>query len=316
MSTYIVKRLFAVIPTLLLTSLIVFSLIHMLPGDVIDTKLADSASAGPEEVARLRAKYGLDRPLPIQYLSWLSGFITGDLGVSTYTGEAIGSALRRSAPVTFQLGLFSVAISIGIGLPLGLISAIARNSPWDNVLRMFSILGLSAPEFWTGTMALTFLAIWFAWVPPTGYHTFLQDPWPTFEQLAIPALLVGYRLSAVIIRMTRSAVLEVIGEDYVRTARAKGLGARAVWVKHVLRNAMLPVMTIIGGQMLVLLGGTVIIETIFALPGMGRLLFDAITFRDYPLVQSIVFLFALAVVSINVLVDMTYALLDPRIRYV
>ncbi|MDA0366253.1 MAG: ABC transporter permease [Chloroflexi bacterium] len=315
MAVYTLKRIGVAVPTLLLTSIIVFALMRMLPGDVITTQLAGDAAVSEEERDRLRAEYGLDRPLVVQYARWLSGFGTGDLGRSSYTGEGITAALRRTAPVTLQLAIVSIIISIGIGIPLGLISAIARNSPWDNVLRFFSILGLSAPEFWTGTLALTFLAIWFSWVPPTGYRVITSDPLGTLTQLAIPAFLIGYRLVAVIIRMTRSAVLEVMGEDFVRTARAKGLRPTSVWTRHVLRNAMLPVITVIGGQVLALIGGTVIIEQIFALPGIGRLTLDAIIFRDYPLVQSIVFLFAIAVVVVNVVIDLSYAYLDPRIRY-
>lgn len=315
MAAYTMKRFWAAVPTLILTSLIVFMLLRLLPGDVVAAMTSDSAGMTEAERARVRAQLGLDRSYPVQYLTWITGFATGDLGRSLYTGEPISESLRRTVPVTVQLATLSIFISVGFGIPLGLASAIARNSPWDNALRVFSILGLSAPQFWTGTMAITFIAIWFQWVPPTGYRTIFSDPVGTLTQLAIPAALVGFSLMASVIRMTRSAVLEVMREDHVRTAHAKGLKPISVWTRHVLRIAMLPVVTIVGVQILAMLSGTVIIEVIFALPGLGRLTLEAITFRDYPLVQSIVLVFALIVVMMNFLIDLSYAWFDPRIRY-
>jgi peptide/nickel transport system permease protein len=217
--------------------------------------------------------------------------------------------------VTIQLGILSIALSVLVGIPVGLISAIKRNTAWDQGLRLFSVIGLSAPEFWTGTMAITMLGIWFQWVPPLGRHVFWEEPVDTVVQLAIPAGLLGYRLSAVMARMTRSTVLEIVREDYVRTAHAKGLNASVVWIRHVLRNSLLPVLTILGGQMLVLIGGTVIIETIFGLPGMGQLILSGINFRDYPLVQALILLIAGWVILVNLVVDLTYGLADPRVRY-
>ncbi|MQA00858.1 MAG: ABC transporter permease subunit [Dehalococcoidia bacterium] len=315
MAEYTAKRLMAAIPTLILTSIIVFLLMRLLPGDVVTAMLADTGAVTEEQREELRSELGLERPYPVQYVAWLGGFVTGDLGTSTYTGEPIIESLKRTVPVTLQLAVVAIVISVSVGIPLGLVSAIFRNSPWDNALRAFSILGLSAPPFWTGTMAITFIAIWFQWVPPTGRRLFFTDPLDTLAQLALPAALVGYSLMAVIIRMTRSSVLEIMREDYVRTARAKGLRPTHIWIKHVLRVALLPVITVIGGQVLAMLSGTVIIETIFGLPGLGRLTLDAITFRDYPLVQSIVLIFAVLVVVMNMIIDLSYAWIDPRIRY-
>lgn len=315
MRAYAIRRLIAAVPVLLLTSLIVFTLMRLVPGDALVAKLADSGSASEADIEAFRSEHGLDDPLPVQYFSWLGKIVTGDLGQSIYTGESIGTSIQRSAPVTLQLAFFAFIISILVGIPVGMISAMKRNTVWDGGLRMFSILGLSAPEFWTGTMAITFLGIWFQWIPPLGRHVFWDDPAGTLIQLAVPAVLIGYRLSAVVARMMRSTVLDIVRDDYIRTARAKGLQPQIVWLRHVLRNAMLPVLTILGGQLIVLVGGTVIIETIFGLPGMGRLMLNAITFRDYPLVQSLVFLLAGLVVLTNLAVDLAYGLFDPRVRY-
>lgn len=315
MLAYTLRRLILALPVLLISTVVVFSLMRLVPGDVLVAKLADQGTLSEEQIAQFEEEHGLRDPLPVQYFSWLGKLATGDLGTSIYTGEPIGTSLRRVAPVTLQLAVLAISISVLVGVPIGLASAVMRNTMWDNGIRVFSIVGLSAPEFWTGTMAITFMGLWFHWVPPLGRHVFWEDPQATIIQLAVPALLIGYRLAAVVARMTRSTVLEIIREDYVRTARAKGLMPRSIWIRHVLRNSMLPVMTILGGQVVVLIGGTVIIETIFGLPGMGRLTLDAITFRDYPLVQTIVFLFAALVVTVNLAVDLSYAWLDPRVRY-
>ncbi len=315
MRAYAIRRLLAAIPVVLLTSVIVFSLMRLVPGDALVAKIAESGVASDEDIAQFKAEHGLDDPVAVQYLNWLGRIVTGDLGRSIYTGEPIATSIKRSAPVTLQLGLLAGIISVCVGIPVGMVSAMKRNTAWDGGLRLFSILGLSAPEFWTGTMAITFLGIWFHWIPPLGRHVFWEDPWGTAVQLIVPALLIGYRLSAVLARMMRSTVLDIVRDDYIRTARAKGLQPRVVWLRHVLRNALLPVLTLLGGQVIVLVGGTVIIETIFGLPGMGRLMLNAITFRDYPLVQSLVFLLAVMVVLTNLFVDLTYGLIDPRVRY-
>jgi peptide/nickel transport system permease protein len=268
-----------------------------------------------EDIELMRRQYGLDKPLPQQYAIWLGRLLRGDLGISIYTEEAIVTSLKRSFPVTLELGLWAMLIAVAIGVPIGIMSSIFRNSPADYVGRVTAILGLSAPDFWIATMALTFLAIRFHWIPPVRYHRLWDDPVANLQQFALPALVIGFRLSATIMRMTRSTLLEVLREDYVRTARAKGLHQRLVIFRHALRNAFLPVVTIIGGQIAFLLGGSVIIEQIFVLPGMGRLAIQGLTFRDYPLVQTLVMVFASIVVLANLLVDVSYAWLDPRIRY-
>ncbi len=315
MQTYILRRLAFSVPVLLLTSILVFSLLHMVPGDVIVAKLADQGTVKPEDIELMRRQYGLDKPLPQQYLIWLGRLARGDLGISIYTEEAIQTSLRRSFPVTMELAIWSMLIAVAIGVPIGITSAVFRNTPGDYGGRLVAILGLSAPDFWIATMVITVLAIQFQWVPPVGYRPITEDPVSNLQQFALPALIVGYRLSATIMRMTRSTLLEVLREDYVRTAHAKGLRERSVVFRHALKNAFLPVITVMGGQIAFLLGGAVIIETIFALPGMGRLAIQGLTFRDYPLVQTLVMVFASIVILANLAVDISYAWLDPRIRF-
>lgn len=315
MQTYILRRLLFAVPVLLLTSILVFGLLHTVPGDVIVAKLADQGTVKKEDIELMKRQHGLDRPLPEQYLIWLGRLLRGDLGISIYTEEAIQVSLRRSFPVTLELALLAMLIAVTIGVPVGILSAVFRNTLGDYLGRVVAILGLSAPDFWIATMAITFLAIRFHWIPPVQYHRLWDDPTANLQQFALPALVIGYRLSAAIMRMTRSTLLEVLREDYIRTAYAKGLRDRAVIARHALRNACLPVVTIVGGQIAFLLGGAVIIEQIFVLPGMGRLAVQGLTFRDYPLVQTLVLLFATIVVLANLMVDISYAWLDPRIRY-
>ena len=315
MHRYILRRLLFAVPVLLLTSLIVFSLLHTVPGDVIVAKLADQGTVKKEDIELMRRQYGLDKPLPQQYLVWLGRLARGDLGISIYTEEAIQTSLRRSFPVTLELAIWAMLIAVGIGVPVGIFSAVFRNTPGDYAGRVMAILGLSAPDFWIATMLITFLAIRFHWIPPVRYRSITEDPISNLQQFALPALVIGYRLSATIMRMTRSTLLEVLREDYVRTAHAKGLHGRAVIFRHALKNAFLPVITIMGGQIAFLLGGAVIIEQIFVLPGMGRLAIQGLTFRDYPLVQTLVMVFAAIVVLANLAVDVSYAWLNPRIRF-
>jgi peptide/nickel transport system permease protein len=315
MQRYILRRLLFSIPVLLLTSVIVFGLLHTVPGDVIVAKLADQGTVKKEDIDTMRRQYGLDKSLPQQYFIWLGRIVRGDLGISIYTDEAIQTSLRRTFPVTAEIAVWSMLLAVLIGVPVGIVSAVFRNTAADYLSRVVAILGLAAPDFWIATLAITFLAIQFHWLPPVGYHKLWDDPAANLQQFALPALVVGYRLSASIMRMTRSTLLEVLREDYVRTAQAKGLRERSVIFRHALKNAFLPVVTIMGGQVAFLLGGSVIIETIFALPGMGRLALQGLTFRDYPLVQTLVMVFATIVVLANLAVDVSYAWLDPRIRY-
>jgi len=236
-------------------------------------------------------------------------------GHSIFTNEPIAVSLKKSIPVTLELATLAMILGLLISIPLGVLSATRQDTAPDYAGRVVAVAGLSFPDFWLGTLVITFAAIWFHWIPPIGYASFWESPWQNLQQFLLPAAVLGYRLASATMRMTRSTVLEVLREDYVRTAWAKGLAGRIVVYKHALKNALIPVVTIVGGQLGTLLAGTVIVETIFALPGMGRLTVEAILYRDYPVVQTNVMLVAATLVTLNLIVDMTYAWLDPRIRY-
>ncbi|HEY3065372.1 MAG TPA: ABC transporter permease [Methylomirabilota bacterium] len=315
MYKYALRRLLLAIPVLLLSSLIVFGLMRVMPGDALTALMAESGNVGERELQKLRAELGLQRPYHEQYLVWLWQMIRLDPGYSIFTNEPIAVALKKAIPVTVELAVLAMILGLAIAIPVGVLSATRQDTASDYVGRVVAVSGLSLPDFWLGTLVITFAAIWFRWMPPIGYASLWDAPWKNLQQFLLPAAVLGYRLSAATMRMTRSTVLEVLREDYVRTAWAKGLGGRLVVYKHALKNALIPVITIVGGQLGTLLAGTVIVETIFALPGMGRLTVEAILFRDYPVVQTNVMLVAGTLVTLNLLVDLTYAWLDPRIHY-
>jgi len=315
MYKYVMRRVLLAVPVLLLSSLIVFSLMRVMPGDALIALMGESGNVGEKELAKLRKNLGLDRPYHEQYALWLWQMISLNPGDSIFTNEPIAVSLRKAIPVTLELAALAMIIGLVIAVPVGVLSATRQDSASDYVGRVVAVSGLSFPEFWLGTLVITFAAIWLHWIPPIGYVSFWESPWKNLQQFLIPAAILGFRLSAATMRMTRSTVLEVLREDYVRTAWAKGLEGRIVVYKHALKNALIPVVTIIGGQLGVLLAGTVVVETIFALPGMGRLTVEAILFRDYPVVQTNVMLVAATLVTLNLVVDLTYAWLDPRIRY-
>jgi len=315
MYKYILRRLLLAIPVLVLSSLIVFALMRVMPGDALTALMAESGNVGTKELAKLRQDLGLSRPYYEQYGIWVWQMITLDPGYSIFTNEPIAVALKKSVPVTIELAVLALIMGLIIAIPIGVISATRQDTSADYAGRVVAISGLSLPDFWLGTLVITFAAIWFSWIPKLGYVSLWEHPWQNLQQFILPAAVLGFRLSAATMRMTRSTVLEVLREDYVRTAWAKGLGERIIVYKHALKNALIPVITLVGGQLGTLLAGTVIVETIFALPGMGRLTVEAILFRDYPVVQTNVMLVAAALVALNLAVDLTYAWLDPRIRY-
>lgn len=315
MYIYVIRRLLLAIPVLLLASVIVFCLMRVMPGDALTALMAESGNVGERELQKLRRDLGLDRPYHEQYLLWMWQMLTFNPGDSIFTNEPIPVALKKAIPVTIELAVLAMGFGLLIAIPIGVLSATRQDKGIDYAGRLVAISGLSLPDFWLGTIVITFAAIWFAWSPPLGYSRLWDSPWRNVQQFLLPAAVLGFRLSAATMRMTRSTLLEVLREDYVRTARAKGLVERAIVYKHALKNAFIPVVTIVGGQIGTLLAGTVIVETIFALPGMGRLTVEAILFRDYPVVQTNVMLVAATLVTLNLLVDLTYAWLDPRIRY-
>jgi peptide/nickel transport system permease protein len=315
---YIVKRILLMIPTLLGAALVVFLLMNVVPGDTALLILGTGEQGGDvnlQDLERLRAKLGLNRPLHEQFFSWLWGIVRFDFGTSLWSGAPISEELSNRLPMTLQVALFATLISTVIAIPLGTLAAVRQDTWVDYLVRVISIGGLAIPAFWTGILIILFLVVYFEWSPPLVFVPLWEDPWENFKQLVWPIVTVGYRNAAVGTRMTRSAVLEVMREDYIRTAWAKGLQERLVVVKHTLKNAMLPVITIIGAELAFLMGGLVVTETVFTLNGLGRFMVDAILHRDIPVVQTMVLLTAFGIVFINLIVDLLYAWLDPRISY-
>jgi peptide/nickel transport system permease protein len=277
--------------------------------------MGESGNVSAKDLQKLQKDLGLDLPYYKQYGIWLWQMVTFNPGYSIFTNEPITVALNKAVPVTLELAALAIILGLTIAIPVGVLSATRQDSASDYVGRVVAVSGLSIPDFWLGTLVITFAAIWFHWIPPIGYVSLWDSPWRNLQQFLLPAAILGFRLSAATMRMTRSTVLEVLREDYVRTAWAKGLAGKIVVYKHALKNALIPVVTIVGGQLGVLLAGTVVVETIFALPGMGRLTVEAILYRDYPIVQTNVMLVAATLVTLNLIVDLAYAWLDPRIRY-
>lgn len=315
MGGYLLRRLLAAIPSLILVSLAVSALVRLVPGDVVMARLAEGGFVTPELLAQMRDSLGIDRPFLVQYLDWFTHLLRGDFGTSLWTGAPVLPRILASIGVSAQIAVMAILLSIVIAIPLGVLSAAKRESPVDYAARMFAITGLSLPDFWIATMMILVLTLWVGWLPEFRFVPIWVDPSTNLQTTIFPAAIVGYRFSAITARMMRSTMLEVLREDYIRTARAKGLRDRTVLYRHALRNAIIPVLTVIGGQIGILLGGLVVIETVFSLPGMGRLIFDSVTRRDYPLLQGVVMLVAVFYVVVNLLIDVAYAAIDPRIRY-
>jgi peptide/nickel transport system permease protein len=315
---YIIRRVASMIPTMILVSLIIFTLMRVLPGDVAMMILMGpdgEGSATPEALATVREQLGLNDPLPVQYVKWMGGVVSGNAGESLWSGEPIYSEIGKRIGLTLQLGLLATTVSLLIAVPSGVVAAVKRGRWPDYASRIFSIMGLSIPSFWVGVLILLALVTFWGWSPRLGYVSFYEDPWGNFQQMIFPAIALGYIQAALVARMTRSSLLEVLQEDYIRTARSKGLKEGTVIIAHALRNSLLPVVTIVGVGMANIIGGTVVIETVFNLPGIGRYLVDAIFRRDYPVVQTLVLLFAFGFAFSNLLVDLLYTKLDPRIVY-
>jgi len=316
MRHFIIQRLAALVPTLLGVSVIVFLVIHLIPGDTITAMIGTQYKLTEAQAASLRAYFGLDKPLWEQYLRWILAAVRGDLGYSVRSGQSVMSEILRSFPVTLELALFSMVIALTLGLPIGILSAVRRDTPVDLFGRLFALVGLALPNFWLGTLIILVLSVVFGIMPNSGdYVSFTEAPLKNLSQLFFPAITLGFAFTASIMRTTRSAMLEVLRQDYVRTARGKGVHERNVIVTHSLRNALIPLITIIGVEFGYLLGGAVIVENVFALPGIGRLIINGIDQRDYAVVQGTVLFVAVCFVMINLLVDIIYAYSDPRIRY-
>ena len=318
MQAYIAKRCLLFIPTLLMATLLAFLLLRVIPGDPALVKLAGEtgdSSFTQAELHDLQVKLGTDKPLYVQYGKWVWGMLKLDFGESMFFEEPVAKDLADKFPITLELTVLSMLIATVIAVPLGLISAIKQDTPTDYIARIISITGVALPNFWVGILIVYFLVLLFAWMPPLGYADLWDDPLTNLQQFIFPALALGFFEMAFTARVTRSSMLEVYREDYTRTARGKGLAERVVIVRHALKNALLPVVTVSGYQFGRLLAGTVVIENIFMVPGMGKLLVDSVFHRDYTEVQAIVKVVTVSVLILNLLLDVIYGWLNPRIRY-
>jgi peptide/nickel transport system permease protein len=316
MRQYTIKRIGLFIPTVLLVTVIVFVVMRLIPGDpALAILSADDAAYTEDELRLLRIELGTDRPLVIQYVGWIGGLARGDFGTSFWWGGPVIDRLGERIPVTIELAFLGIGLAVVCAVPLGVLSAIKPDGLIDYLSRVFTLVGISIPTFFSGILLTLILIRAFGWLPPLGYEDIWEDPWANVKQLVLPALALGFYDMAFIARVTRSSMMEILREDYMRTARAKGLRETAVLVRHGLKNAVLPILTISGWQFGRLFGGTVIIEKIFLIPGVGQLLIDAIYQRDFPTIQAVIVIVALSIVVVNLLVDLLYGWLDPRIRY-
>jgi len=311
--SYVLRRVAAFVATLFFVSVLVFVVIRILPGDPAAVIMGTEGS--PEATARLRASMGLDRPLAVQYVDWLARAVRGDLGMSIQYDVPVGRLIVTRLPVTLPLMGLAAFFMVSVALPLGIFAATRHRRLGDYLTMVFSQLGIAVPSFWAGLLLILLFSVRLGWVQSGGFAGWEEGFWPALRSLLLPALALGFFQAAVLIRATRSAVLDVLREDYVRTARAKGVREGLVVVKHTFRNAMIPVVTVAGLQLGQLIAGSIILESVFALPGLGRLALGAITARDLPVVQGVTLFVASCIVAINFLVDLTYVLLDPRIRY-
>jgi peptide/nickel transport system permease protein len=318
-STYVLRRLALFVPTLIGASILIFVLMRLVPGDIAEILVyqtgSESSAVQAKQIQQIRRELGLERPIVTQYLDWIAGAVRGDFGQSYVQRRPVVDILRERFPRSMELAGLTLLLAVVWAIPLGVISAVRQNRPVDYLARLVSLSGLSLPLFFTGALILYGLVRLFHWLPPLEFMSFREDPVENLKQLIWPALAQAYYISAPITRLTRSQMLEVVRQDYVRTARAKGLAERAVIYRHALRNSLLPVVTFIGWWGGRLLGGLVIMEIIFVVPGMGSALVQAVSQRDYPTVQAMVFVMALVFLAVNLAIDLLYAWLDPRIRY-
>jgi peptide/nickel transport system permease protein len=316
MGAYIVKRVLLMIPTLLGVAILIFFMLRVVPGDIIELKLrGDGGTVSAEVVQQERERLGLNKPLPLQFAYWIRGLATLDLGISLWTNRPVIEEIGIRIGLTLQVAVMAAVIAVLIAIPLGTLSALYRDTWIDYVLRVITIAGLAVPSFWLAMMIILVLLSMFSWSPPVTYTPFHVDPVANMSQLIWPALAVGYRYAAVVARLVRSSIIEVMREDYIRTARAKGLFEKTVVMRHAMGNALLPAITVIGLEFAFLIGGLVVTEQVFNLNGIGRLFVDAVSRNDFTLVQALVMLIAVMFIVINLIVDVVYCLIDPRILY-
>lgn len=313
MITYLVRRLGSLVATMLVVGIVVFFVVRSVPGDVTSALLGQDAT--PQQIADLRERLNLDQPVPAQFVAWFGGIVTGDLGNSIYMRMPVIKAIQQRIEPTGMLALTASVVAILLGITLGVIAAVKHGTFIDYVVMVVAMLGLSLPTFWLGLLMIMLFAVTLQWLPAAGYAALADGPVNTLRYLVMPAVALGFSQAAVIARMTRSSVLDTLGEDFVRTARSKGLAPRRVVLRHALRNAMIPVLTVIGLSVATLAGGVVVTETVFNIPGAGRLVIESVQRRDYPVIQGAVIAVALVYAAINLLVDLSYLALDPRVRY-
>ena len=316
MTAYIVRRVILVIPTLIILSILVFGVIRIIPGNIIDLMVTQDAVLAEMDREALEKALGLDKPIHIQYGSWLGDIITkGDLGKSLWRKTSVTGDIMTRLPITFELGMMSIIIALVVAFPVGIWSALRQDTAGDYIGRTFAIMGMAVPGFWVATLVMVFPALWWNWSPPVQFIAFADDPGGNLAQFIIPAVIMGMAMSATTMRMIRTMMLEVLRQDYIRTAWAKGLRERVVVMRHALKNALIPVVTIIGFLIPVMIGGSVIMEQIFTLPGIGRMMLTATFDRDYPVIIGVTMFISVAILIVNLLVDISYAYLDPRIQY-
>ncbi|MFH1485302.1 MAG: ABC transporter permease [Chloroflexota bacterium] len=314
MREYTIRRILLVPLTLFLVTIFVFSVVRLLPGDVVTILLRDSDFTEEDRLRELE-RLGFAKPVHEQYITWMSNIFRGDMGKSLWCGRPVFGELQQKLPVTLELAALAIFFAMLMGIPIGIISAIRQDTSFDYFFRSIAIGGLSVPGFWLATMFVVFAGLWFRWIPPVRYVAFFDNPLANIQQFIMPAFLLGINFSAAMMRMTRTTMLEVLRQDYIRTAWAKGLTERVVLYRHSLKNALIPVVTILGVELAQVIGGSVIMETIFGLPGIGKFMFQVIGVRDYPAVQGINLLVASFILFINLLVDLSHGYLDPRIRF-
>jgi peptide/nickel transport system permease protein len=312
-AAYLVRRLLLMLLTLFGISVLIFVMLRLVPGNIADIIFDSAGLVNPAAKAKIERELGLDRPILVQYASWVSGLAHGDLGYAYVSEKPALQEILPRIPITAKLAALALAFAVLFGVPLGVISAVRQDTPLDYLLRLVSLSGLSLPSFWLGLLILMAFVHWFGWIPI--YRSASGDPWRDLALLSIPAAAVGLRSSALVMRLTRSSMLEVLRQDYIRTARAKGSSDASVHYNHALRNALLPVVTVIGIEAAFLIGGLIVTETVFNIPGVARFLVEAIRWRDYPIVQDLVMLIAVVVLCVNFIVDILYVVLDPRIDY-
>jgi peptide/nickel transport system permease protein len=313
MTKYIIQRLLLLLPVMLVVGIVTFMLVHLTPGDPTAAILGDDAT--PEQIERVREQLGLNDPIPVQFFNWFTGVLTFDLGDSFFLGQPVSDALLSRAQPTALLTLYAMTISISIGVPAGIIAAVYRDTIIDRLLMVASISGAAIPNFFLGILLILLFAVTFRWLPSGGYTSITADPVDHFQRMLLPAIALGVSSAGLLARLTRSSMLDVLGEDYIRTARAKGVAFRDVVTKHALRNALIPIVTVIGYSLGNALGGAVVTETVFTIPGMGRLVVQSVARRDFPVIQGAVIIIAAFYVLANLLVDVLYVYIDPRIRY-